>query len=355
MENTFGKARHIFSKTTKLSIALVTGLFASSSLSMAEQRGAPQYPVGVDTLYSAALPPVPGLFMFAYGLNYSIGNAKDSSGRNVFNNFDGRVTGLGLRPLYVWDTKVLGARPVSYMVVPILDRSFEASSINTYAPPPTPATVPFSAVNNGSGKSAKFGVGDMSIAQLLNWHLDGGWAVTAGLEIYMPTGDYDKNRFFNAGASNYFTFYPQVSATWRSPENHHVSMKAQYGMSTRNRQTSAGTLGGGADLANYQSGNHFTFEGAAGVGLTKEIGLDLTAYALIQTANDSQNGIEIADSKSRVYGIGPQLRFNVGPGAIALKYQREFDAQNASQGNRVWLQAGFPLWVPSMAAGGPPK
>lgn len=324
----------------------VLGSVAFSTPVQALQRGAPSYPIGVDTLYPADLPPISGFFLLTYGLNYDIHNVKDGKGNDLFGGFDGRVTGVGLRPLYVWDTTVLGARPITYAVLPIIDRSFSASTLNIPGGP----TVPFAAVNLGKTSQNTTGLGDLFIGQVFDWKLGSGVSAFVGFEATLPTGDYDKNRFFNIASTNYYTFTPNAGLTWRSPENHHLSIKLQYSTSTQNRQDAPGLLPTGIDLAGYQSGDFVTVEYAAGIGLTKEWGLDLAGFGLVQTTDDKQNGVTIPDSKSRLFGIGPQLRYNFGAGALALKLEHEFGARNSPEGNRFWIQAGFPLWVPGMAA-----
>jgi hypothetical protein len=341
--------------TTWLAAAGVTALAATSAHAL--QRGAPQYPTGVDTLYAADYPPIPGVFMFAYGLHYNIDNIRDGQGRKVFNGFRGNVTGLALKPTIVWDTTIFGARPVTFVVLPFLHRNLSADSVNTFAPPgaPVPPQLPFSLINNGKNGQQNFGLSDITISQNLNWKLGNGWSVNLGFDIWAPTGDYKKDRFFNVGSTNSWSFYPSLAVTWRSPQNHHLSFKAQYGFSTKNAQTATDAFTNfGQSIANYQSGQHWIFEGAAGIGITENIGLDITGFALIQTTPDKSNGIAIADSKTQKFGLGPQLRINVGPGAIAIKYQKEFDVKNAPQGDRFWIQAGIPLWVPNAPAAAKP-
>lgn len=331
--------------------ALVAAMATAATQANALQRGAPQYPIGVDTLYAADYPAIPGLFLFSYGLHYNIGSIRDGQGRSVFNGYRGSVTGIAFKPTIVWDTTIFGARPVTFIVIPLLNRAARADSVNTFAPAPAPANVPFSNILGGGRSSeSRFGLGDMTFAQALNWKFSGGWSLNVGLDVYAPTGDYDKNRFFNIGSANAWTFYPNVAVTWRSPENHHLSLKAMYGFATRNAQTDTDIFtASGQSLARYQSGQHLILEGAAGVGITPTVGLDMTAYTLIQTTPDYQNGVKVQNSYTRSLGLGPQLRINVGPGAIAFRYQREFNVRNGPQGDRFWVQFGVPLYVPGAA------
>lgn len=331
--------------TKTMRMAALPLILASAVVTQANalERGAPGYPLGVDTLYAADLPPITGLFLLNYTLNYDIKNVKDGKGNDLFGGFGGRVTGDGLRPLYVWDTTVFGAKPITYLVVPIIDRSFGADTLRIPGGP----TVPFSAVNRGSNSQSNTGVGDLFIGQVLDWKLGQELSAFVGFEAELPTGDYDKNRFFNIASTNYYTFTPNAGLTWRSTDNNHASLKVQYSTSTQNRQNTPGDLAPGIDLAGYQSGDFVTVEYAAGVGLSKQWGLDLVGFAMVQTTDDKQNGVRLPDSKSKLFGIGPQLRYNFGPGALALKVEHEFGGRNSPEGNRYWFQIGFPLWVPN--------
>lgn len=330
----------------KVRIAALAPILAGAVVTHAYalQRGAPVYPIGVDTLYPADLPQIPGLFLFNYALDYQIDNVKNNKGDNLFGGFSGRVTGLGLRPVFVWDTSIFGARPVTYFVLPIINESFKASSINIPGGP----TVPFGAVNRGKSLENIAGIGDISIGQILDWSLGRGIYTDVGFEAALPNGNYNENRFFNIASTNYFTFSPNAAITWRSPDNanDHLSLKIQYSVSTKNRQTTPGQLPPGIDLANYQSGDFVTAEYAAGIGITKNLGLDLVGFALLQTTDDKQNGATLPGNSSKLFAIGPQIRYNIGPGAVAFKVEHEFGAQNSPEGNRIWLQIGFPLWIP---------
>lgn len=284
-------------------------------------EGLPAYPAGVGTLYDAAYPKQPGLYAYTYNIYYSADSFKDTDGNEKFESFDFDLGASAIRPIVVWDTRILGARPVSWAVTSV--HYFDGSG-SVLAP------ASGGGVQEVGFGNDRFGIGDTSIAQVLNWRLEN-WSIAAGLEIYTPTGEFDEDDSFNVG-TNVFTFYPQVSATYRDADNNHVGAKLYYGISTENPDT------------NYQSGDHLILEGAAGIGITDRIGLDLTGFALLQTSDDEAPGTTLPDGgRSRLFGVGPQLRYNVGGGAISVKGQYEFGARNSPEGVRVWLQFGVPI------------
>ncbi|WP_376099839.1 transporter [Roseomonas sp. CCTCC AB2023176] len=294
------------------------------------ENGLPAYPIGVETLYPAAFPPVPGLFINFYTLQYSIDNVRDAEGRKVFTRFDGDVTASAVRPFVVWDAEILGARPVTFVTLPVLYRHVSAA---------IDADTPAGPLTVFQGSQNRTGFGDVSVAALLAWNRPGGLSYTAGFETFLPTGDYRAREDFNIGVTNTYTFYPQASVTWRPPGNHHASLKLMYGIPLRNGST------------DYRSGQHLIAEAAAGVGVTDTVGLDLTGYALVQTTDDNAPGRSFANgNRTRLFGVGPQLRVNVGPGALSVSYQREFGARNAPEGHRFFFRIGLPLYVPNPPA-----
>lgn len=307
-------------------LALGLALSVTGREATALETGLPAYPIGVETLYPAAFPPVPGVFINFYALQYSINNVRDAEGRKVFTRFEGDVTAAALRPFVVWDTEILGARPVTFITLPVFYRDVSAA-----VDVPTPAG-PLTVFEGGQTRT---GFGDVSIAGLLSWHRPGGLSWTAGFETFIPTGDYRARQAFNIGVTNTYTFYPQASVTWRPAGNHHASLKLMYGIPLRNEST------------DYRSGQHIIAEAAVGIGITETIGLDLTGYALFQTTDDDAPGRSFPNgNRTRLYGVGPQLRVNVGPGAFSVSWQREFGARNAPEGDRFFFRIGLPLYVP---------
>ncbi|KQT44594.1 hypothetical protein ASG43_14855 [Aureimonas sp. Leaf454] len=318
---TFERARSKRAAPTRCAPAAAFLSALLSPLSAVALESNPPYPIGVDTLYAAAYPPVTGLLLNTYSLYYSADTFKDVNGNETLADFDLDIAVQAFRVVGTWDAEILGARPISYLILP----GFHMDG----------ALSPVAGLNF---EDERFAVGDISFGQLLQW-TSGPWSLTAGAEIYAPTGSYKEDRTFNVG-TNVWTFYPQVAATYMDASNNHASLKLQYGFQTEN------------DATGYQNGQHAIIEAAVGIGATQQLGLDLAGFALLQTTDDEIAGARdpAKGGRTRLFGIGPQLRYNFNGGALTAKWQTEFGARNTAEGNRFWFQLGIPLSVKAPTA-----
>jgi hypothetical protein len=305
--------------TAVVSVGLIAGLPSANAL---EQL--PQYPIGVGTVYDSFYSPAPGFTLYLYNLNLSDSSFRDFNGNAAFNHFNLGVNAEAVRPLYVWDAQFLGARPVTWVSLPVA--YFDGR------------------IDLGGGFSignSDWMLGDMSVAQGLSWHFGPNWSAEASLEVFLPTGPYSTslNHPFNFG-SNIVTFYPNVGVTyWNHGTNDTFSFKFQDIASTENPAT------------HYQNGNAVEMDFGGGVGLgrfgvNQNLGLDIVGFALIQTSGDSGAGaaaMGAVGQKSQLFGLGPQIRYNFEHGGLALKWEHEFDAKGLPQGERIWAQTAFPL------------
>jgi hypothetical protein len=149
------------------------------------------------------------------------------------------------------------------------------------------------------------------------------WNVLAA--VFMPAGDYDKNRLANTGRS-VWALSPQFGATYFDPKTGwELSGAAIYMVSSANTDT------------NYKSGDIVHLDFAAGKMLTPAFKLGAVGYYAQQLGADSGTGATLGSRKLRVVGIGPGVTytFTLNDTVVNLvaKYYREFDAQNTSQGD----------------------
>lgn len=246
--------------------ALLGGLLAVSSTANAMEQP-PQYPIGVGTVYDAFYSPHPGLTAFLYSLNMSDDTLRDFHGSQFPPNSSLAVNALAFRLLNVWDAQFLGARPITWGVVPV-------AYFN--------GTLDLQSVGGPVIHEGDWMLGDAGIGQGLSWHFGKDWSAQVSLEVYLPTGPYSTaaNHPFNFG-SNMVTFYPNAGVTyWNHDTNDTVSYKLQYIVSTENSAT------------HYQNGASIEMEGGAGIGLgrfglNKNLGLDIVGFALNQVEADS--------------------------------------------------------------------
>jgi hypothetical protein len=303
-------------------VAIVAALAGASSAANALEQP-PQYPIGVGTVYDAFYSPVPGLTAFIYSLNMSDASLRNFYGEASPPNSSLAVNALALRILNVWDAQFLGARPITWGVVPV-------AYFN--------GTLDLQNAGLGVIHEGDWMLGDTGIGQGLSWHFGNNWSAQVSLEVYLPTGPYSTavNHPFNFG-SNMVTFYPNAGVTyWNHDTNDTFSYKLQYIVSTENPAT------------HYQNGDSVEMEGGAGIGLgrfglNKNLGLDVVGFALMQTEDDSGPGMA-PGQKSQLFGLGPQIRYNFEHGGLAIKWEHEFDGKGICQGERVWAQTAFPLF-----------
>ena len=94
----------------------------------------------------------------------------------------------------------------------------------------------------------------------------------------------------------------------------------------------------------YKSGDEFHFDYAAGWGLGNGWTVGLGGYYYQQVSSDKQGGVSVPNSKSSAFAIGPSIKYDSGKGWFAtLKWEKEIEAKNHTQGNSVWVKAVFPL------------
>lgn len=78
--------------------------------------------------------------------------------------------------------------------------------------------------NLGGFHQSNNGIGDLIIDPFaIGWHW-GGWHMVAGVDMYLPTGSYDKNDLANIGR-NYVTLEPLLVFTCLNPEGYEFPMK----------------------------------------------------------------------------------------------------------------------------------
>lgn len=297
-------------------MALVTAAPAARAL-----ESYPAYPMGIDTTYSARVPPLPGLYGAA-GL--AIGGGETfvtPDGTDVPADFSIQVLATAL--VYTWDTTIWGGgRPVSYLGVPFINRD-----ANVFVPTP---------VGTRTLSYDDLTIGDIVVGQAIGWQNTDQWQTKLGIEFHLPTGSWENNGFVS-NSNNYTTIYPYAAATFRNEANDHFSLKAMLGIPLENKDT------------NYTSGKYVIVEGAIGKGINEQWGIDLAFFAMRQFEDDEGPGVNPATgNRTELYGIGPQIRYNFGPNNalfVTARYFHEFGARNRPEGGRFFIQAGIPLMI----------
>lgn len=267
----------------------------------ATEFGGGAYPNGAEDFMAGAVPP-PGTYFLDYLTYYKADKFK--VGSSISSPFDLKVTANVFRFLHVTKHQILGGFWGVQVFVPILN---------------VDVTVP--------GRSqSKTGVGDIIVDPfILSWHWKNFHLVT-GLDIYIPTGSFDKNDLANLGR-NYWTFEPVVGATFISDSGFEVSGKFMYDFNTKNDDTE------------YKSGQEFHFD----YTIAQKFGnwsVGLGGYYYKQTTADKLNDNKVSPDgfKGQVFAFGPQIKYDYKNMSFILKYQTETSVENRPEGDKFWFK-----------------
>ncbi len=269
----------------------------------ATEGGGGAYPKGAEDFMAGAVPP-PGTYFINYLMFYTADKFKDGSGKSAVPDFDLKVTANVFRLLHVTKTQIFGGYWGMHIFVPIVNVDI---------------SVPL-------GSQSRTGIGDIIIDPfILSWHFKN-WHFATGIDIYIPTGQYDKNRIANIGR-NYWTFEPIFAFTYLSDSGLDISSKFMYDINTENKDT------------NYKSGQEFHFDYTVGKKIDNW-SLGVGGYYYKQITNDKINGVKVRTdgNKGQVFAIGPQVKYDHKNMSFTLKYQKEMEAKNKPEGDKFWFK-----------------
>jgi hypothetical protein len=172
----------------------------------------------------------------------------------------------------------------------------------------------------------------MVVPTILGWHF-GEFHVVSGLAIYMP-GSYSADHFA-IPTQNFFNFQPFLGMSWLPKWGLGANLVIAYNFPTANRNPLK--LLGSRDY--YQSGQAFQFDYCLDYAVLLNLRLGITGYYYVQTTPDIQDGRKVG-KYSRVFGMGPGLKYDVGKVSFILVNQWEMAAKNFSEGRTFWVK----LW-----------
>jgi hypothetical protein len=281
------------------------------------KEGGDQYPNGAETWFAGSAPPAGHYYVNYFG--YYAAKLKDGSGQPAL--LDGQTPSVyatfnALRFVEMTRFKLLGGDYGLHVIVPVAYQSVDMN-----------------------GRASNTNLGDIIVNPfILGWHRPQWHALTA-VDVFLPTGYYNKNDARVSTGANYYGFDPLFAVSYMPRSKWEVSSKLMYNLKTTNTAT------------DYHSGQEFHADYAAG----KHIGgwmVGATGYALKQTTNDMQNGQVVAAAaglyntgrKGRVVAIGPSLGYvNSRHVVIMAKWQHETLVQNRFGGDKFWIKAIIPV------------
>ena len=273
------------------------------------------YPNGAEDFMVGALPP-PGTYLVNYMLYIRKNSLKDNSGNSVPADFDAKVLAEVPRLIYVSPYSLFGASLAAHVFLPFYSADVTAKS---------------SAIPPLNFDHSDKGMGDTIFSPLvLGWHFGPELHAVAALDIWAPTGSYNKNDLASQLLSkNHWTFEPVLAVSYLK-DGFDASIKLMYDFNTDNNDY----LHPSGITGKLSPGQEFHFDWALGYSMKNGLTGGLVGYNFWQTTDDEFNSSKVADSKSQVGGIGVGLKYwpNQGPFSMIFKQYWEYNAKNIPTG-----------------------
>lgn len=314
-----------------LLVALGPTLMASSST--AEEGGSSHYVPGTQGDFAMALVGPKGFYV-RNDVMYLRGRiAGVTLGNGVYTSARQRAWVNVTKGIYLGDRAFAGARWGAVLSLPVV---LDAKVSGELAAPLV-----------GSREGSRGGLGDASLTGLLNWTCNQ-HHVTAGMNIYAPTGSYDKDRVINLGR-NYWSFDPTLAYTWLDAKRgHEVSLTAGFMLNTENRAT------------NYTSGNAFHLDFTLAQHFSKRFALGLTGYAYRQVSDDRGPLLDRANTilpglglkglggfRGQAFGLGGAVSYTASFGrrdvTFVLKGMTDLHRKNRMQSDALMFSVALKL------------
>jgi len=269
---------------------------------------------GVEDVFTGYLPP-PGVHLLNYVLYYDGTSIRDAKGEKIPG---ARATLIAdaVRILYSSDIQILGGRVAWHTVIPFVHKDLEMP---------------------GYAKSFS-GMGDMYLSPIIiGWDFpESDFHVAAGLDVIMPTGEYDRSNLIGGGVvnpnigSHHWTFEPVLAVTKIFGESGIVlDGKFMYDVHTEEPDTDVTT---GDQF-------HTDFAATMPVSTTVPLRVGVNGYYFQSMEQDRLNDSKVPGSKEQVCAVGPLVRYDFAQvTSLTLKVQFEQHVHNRPDGQAVWLK-----------------
>lgn len=270
----------------------------------ASENGGNTYPNGAEGFMAGAVPP-PGTYFLNYLTHYQASRINDSKGNKLPFDVEIRATAEVARFLHVSDITILGGAWGGHILIPLVHVAIDS---------------PVAALD---GRHS--GLGDITIDPfILSWHA-GNWHWVTGIDVVVPTGQYDKAEPASSIGRNYWAIEPVFGITYLSPGGFEASGKFMFDYNFKNRDR------------DYKSGNEFHID----YTLSQKFG-DMTAgiggYYFHQITDDSGTLAPADGNRGKALAIGPQLKYDYKGMSFIGKWQHEVIAENRAQGDKFWFK-----------------
>ncbi len=281
------------------------------------------YPNGAEDFMVGALPP-PGTYL----INYMILAQKNSLSNKSLppNDFNASVFAEVPRLIYVSPYSLFGASLAAHIFVP-----FYSADVTLKSPVPAPA---LNFDHNDKG------LGDIIFSPLVfGWHFGPELHAVFALDMWAPTGNYDKtNAATQVLSKNHWTFEPVLAVSYLK-EGFDASIKLMYDFNTENDNY----LHPSGVTGKLSPGQEFHFDWALGYSLKNGLTGGLVGYNYWQVTDDEFNGAKDLNQKSQVGGIGVGLKYwpKMGPFSMTVKQYWEYNAKNIPTGPQTQFKINY--------------
>jgi hypothetical protein len=230
---------------------------------------------------------------------------------------------------HVFNEKLLGGQAGVSVLLPYAKADLDLNGNGVLS-----LTSPFGHVHSiglsGNSSQSTSGIGDTTLSGLLGWH-DGRLHTMAMLNVYAPTGSYDRQRLINIGR-NHWAVDPMLAMTYLNEASGlEVSGAAGLTLNQKNSDT------------HYKSGNEFHFDLSVLQHFSANFYFGLAGYAYQQVTGDSGSGAAAA-YKGKAVALGPSIGGTLPLGGkqqlyINGRYYKESGVDNRLKGDTLFLTA----------------
>lgn len=288
----------------QLQVIVLTVLGCNTDVSALE-NGNSSYANGAENFMTAMFPS-PGVYGMVYSTYSHADRLNDHNGNKIpIENFEVTTTGLIPRFMYVTEAQPFGGTLMFETLIPLIELD----------------------VKSGNKSEKKTGIADVITGVALGYRHTPNLSGVFGVDYYFKTGEYDKNDLANIGMNRNALdiFY---TATYLSPE-YIADIKVGYILNGKNKAT------------DYKSADQFHFDYSIGKNI-ENYTFGVGGYYSTQFKNDKQYNLDIENSRTTGFSIGPSFKYNQNNWFMTLKWEKELIAENKTKGNSFWLKLAFP-------------
>ncbi|MGA6992288.1 MAG: transporter [Candidatus Deferrimicrobiaceae bacterium] len=303
-------------------VFLVAVVFTGISGTPARGFDQPLLNFGLTNVLDGAVPG-PGTYFFEYVQIYQSGEFKDQDGNDIPGSpRNGFVLSMN-QLAHISKTTVLGGNLGIDFLLPI--GSLTAGG--TFGPGGPPVSA-----NPGP-------IGDAIIGPFIQWFphklLGRPFLHRFELDIFVPTGHYDKKYTINPG-SNLWTIEPYYAFTWFLTPQLSTSWRIHYTYNTKNDDPWEVLQGPPFNVTEIQPGQAFHFNYSLEYEVVKNLRVAAVGYYLKQLTDTEFNGNKVSGRKEQVFAIGPSIHWITKSGLVfALKTVFESAVENRPEGSRT--------------------